>query len=142
MPTIIDLGAGQTVDRSHVPSHMLTAFDQATAALSAAQSAILGWIKPLLPLQAPANYTGSIHCNSVGQSGRVYYVPEPGGALLVDTRDLSTFMNLKPVGFTSVASGTTAQRPASPRMGLAFNDTTLGAFVRWDGAAWNPVTLT
>jgi hypothetical protein len=54
---------------------MLAAFDQATAALALAQSNILGWIKPLFPLQAPVGYTGQFHCNSIGQSGRVYHVP-------------------------------------------------------------------
>ena len=141
MPTI-DLGSGQTVDRSHVPANLLAHFDQATAALALAQSNILAWIKPLFALQAPANFTGSFHCNAVGQSGRVYYIPEPGGALLVDQRDMAVFLNLKPVAFASVASGTTAQRPASPRVAQVYNDTDVGSFMRWNGAAWVAVTLT
>jgi len=72
-----------------------------------------------------------------------YYVPESGGALLVDLRDVQVFMTLKPVGFVAVPSGPTASRPNTGlRVGLVFQDTTLGAFVRYDGAAWNAVTLT
>jgi hypothetical protein len=144
MPTI-DLGGGVTVDRTHVPATMLAHYDQATTALALAQSNILAWIKPLFALQAPANSSGQFHCNAVGQSGRTYSIPEPGGALLVDQRDLSVFVNPKPVGFGFVAvpSGPTASRPNTGlRAGLCFNDTTLAAFVRWDGAAWNQVTLT
>jgi hypothetical protein len=38
-------------------------------------------------------------------------------------------------------ANTTANRPANPRVGQTFLDTTLGYVIKWDGKAWrNPVT--
>ena len=36
-------------------------------------------------------------------------------------------------------SGTTAQRPTTPTPGVLFVDTTVGAVIAWDGAAWRNV---
>jgi len=141
MPTI-DLGSGQTIDRARVPAHMLKSYDQANAAVTSATSDIRNWAKPLTAMQAPATFSGQIHCNAVGLSGYVYNLPETGGAILVDQRDLPFFTNTK-MNFTAVPSGNTAGRPATGlRVGLVYNDTQVGSYVRWDGAAWNPVTLT
>jgi hypothetical protein len=141
MPTI-DLGNGQTIDRGRVPAHMLRAFDQANDALASALSAIRGWVKPFTVMQAPAAFSGAIHCSASSQSGYLYQLGEAGGALAVDQRDAAVFTSTK-VGFTVVPSGPTTARPTTGlRVGLVFQDTTLGAYVRYDGAAWNPVTLT
>lgn len=143
--TQIDIGNGQTIERGRVPANMLAALDQANTALASAQSTIRNWSKPLTVMQAPATFTGTIHCNGfnkhgVAQSGYVYNMGEVGGAMAVDPRDSEAFMQF---GFTVVPSGPTSARPTTGlRTGLVFDDTTLGQTVRWDGAAWNPVTLT
>lgn len=36
-------------------------------------------------------------------------------------------------------TGTTAQRPAAPAVGLQYHDTTVAAIVKWDGKAWRNV---
>jgi hypothetical protein len=42
---------------------------------------------------------------------------------------------------TASAVGATATRPANPRFGQTFHDTTLGVTVIWEGAAWrDPAT--
>jgi hypothetical protein len=113
---MIDLGNGQTVQRHHLPSNLLHEFDEASATFSKVQANVHSWIKSLLPMQAPANFSGTIDCRAVGQSGRTYALSEVGGALLVDQRDLSTFGRL---GFTSPSS----QQPTNP------------------SSAWAPITL-
>jgi hypothetical protein len=134
--TIIDVGNGQTVPRHHVPKAMAVAFDQASGALREAQANIRSWVRQVSPMQAPAGFSGDVICNSVGQTGRVYTLSEQGGALLVDPRDVPVFTGM---GFTPVPSGpapTTGLRP-----GLVFMDTSLNEYMRFDGSAWAPVTL-
>ena len=131
----IDIGNGQSVPRHHLPKDMSAAFDQAQAAFVQAQASIRSWVKPLYPMQAPAAASGTIICNAVRETGRTYNLPEPGGALLVDQRDMSVFSSM---GFMPVPSGTA---PANPRVGLVFMDTQLNEYQRWDGAKWAPVTL-
>lgn len=38
------------------------------------------------------------------------------------------------------AAGTTAARPTSPVKGETYNDTTVGAMVKWDGKQWRHAT--
>lgn len=130
----IDLGNGKTVSRHHVPRAALTQFDEASAALSAAQASIRSI--SLIALQAPTAFSGSVGCTAIGQSGMNYVLGEVGGALLVDERDVATFTNL---GFTGVPS---VQPTSNLRAGLVFNDSAAGSFMRYDGAAsWAPITL-
>src|SRR6478609_8160402 len=96
----IDLGNGNTVARHHVPHAMLQQFDQASAALSAAQASIRSSVQ-MVALQAPAAFSGSLSCTAPGQSGTTYNLGEAGGALLVNERDVATFTKL---GFTAVPS--------------------------------------
>jgi hypothetical protein len=138
MPTITINGT--TIDRARVPSHLLAAYDQANNSVTMAQTALANWLKPLTVMQAPANFTGQIHCNGVGQSGYVYHLAEPGGAVLVDARDLAMFTSPH-MGFTVAPSGPTASRPTFVRAGIVYNDTTLGQIVRCDGSTWSPITL-
>lgn len=131
----IDLGAGHSVPRHHVPPTMLAQYDQASAALSQAQASILSSVK-LTALQAPATFSGSLSCTAPGQSGAVYNLNELGGALLVNERDLATFTAL---GFTAVPS---VQPTSGLRAGLVFDDTAAGGYMRYSGADWAPVTIT
>ena len=132
----IDIGNGQSVQRHRLPKSMLRDFDTTSAALSQVQASIRAWVQSLLAMQAPTNFSGDMMCTAAHQSGRVYTVPEVGGALLVDQRDVATFAN---IGFTAVPSGsapTTGLRP-----GLLFLDTSLNEYMRWDGTSWAAVTL-
>jgi len=136
--------SGQVIDRARVPSHLLSAFDQANAAVTQAQAALVNWLKPFTTMQAPATFTGAIHCNGfntkgVAQSGYTYGLSEAGGAIAVDPRDSEMFVKL---GFTVAPSGPTANRPASPRVGLCYQDTDVGSTMRWSGSAWVAVNLT
>jgi hypothetical protein len=133
--TTIDLGNGQTAQRHRLPKSMLRDFDD-TSALGQVQAGIRAWVKSLLAMQAPANFSGDIICTAVTQSGRTYTVPELGGAVLVDQRDVATFVN---IGFTTVPSGTAPTTGLRP--GLLFLDTSLNEYMRWDGTSWAPVTL-
>lgn len=136
MTTMLDLGGGQSVPRHHLPKNMTSAFDQASAAFDQARASIRSWVKPLYALQAPADVSGRFSCNAVGQSGRIYDLSEPGGAMLVDERDVPIFTKQ---GFAAVPS----QQPATNlRAGLVFQDTAANTFMRWTGTAWSPVTLT
>jgi hypothetical protein len=131
--THLDLGNGHTIPRHHVPKAMLTQFDEASAALSAAQASIR--LISLIAVQAPAAFSGTVQCSAMGQSGTTYNLSEVGGALLADERDVSTFTAL---GFTAVPS----QQPTSGlRPGIVFFDTAANGYMRFDGAAWAPVTL-
>jgi hypothetical protein len=132
--TSIDIGNGQTVQRHHLPGNLLRELDEASATFSKVQASVRAWIKTLLAMQAPANFSGVIDCRAVGQSGRTYGLSEVGGALLVDQRDTSTFSK---IGFT-YPPGT---QPTSPRVGLVFLDTATGEYLRWNGSAWAPITL-
>ncbi len=136
MTTTVDLGNGQTVPRHHLPKSMSSAFDDANSALEQMRAAIKSWVKPLYAIQAPQNETGSFICTAVHQTGRTYELPEPGGAMLVDERDLGTFTKL---GFTAVPSGTAPITDL--RVGLVFLDTQLNQYMRYDGVQWSPVTL-
>ena len=132
----IDIGNGQSVQRHRLPKSMLRDFDTTAAALSQVQAGIRAWVQSLLAMQAPADFSGDIMCTAVTQSGRTYTVPEVGGALLVDQRDVATFAN---IGFTAVPSGsapTTGLRP-----GFVFLDTSLNEYMRYNGNAWAAVTL-
>jgi len=131
----IDLGNGQTVQRRHLPKNMLHEFDEASAALGQSQANLQSWVKPLCAMQAAAEFSGEIICGAPGQTGLTYTLGEVGGALLVDQRDLAVFSKL---GFTAVPS---QQPTANLRAGLVFLDTATGQYLRWNGAAWAPVTL-
>jgi hypothetical protein len=141
----LDIGNGQFIESGRVPSHLLSALNQATVALASAQSAIRNWAKPLMIMQAPVNFAGGmVHCNGftqkgVQQSGYTYNLGEVGGAVAVDPRDSEAFVKL---GFTVAPSGPTASRPASPRVGLCYQDTDVGSTMRWTGTSWVAVTLT
>jgi hypothetical protein len=87
-------------------------------------------------MQAPATLSGEVTCTAPGQSGKSYWLPEPGGALLVDERDVAVFTKLRFAAVPSGAAPTTGLRP-----GLVFMDQSLSEFVRYDGANWAPVTL-
>jgi|SRR6185437_8351004 len=132
--TKIDLGGGQSIARHHIPHALLAQFDQAFAALSAAQTSIRSSVQ-LVALQAPAAFSGSISCTAPGQSGSNYNLGEVGGAISVNERDVSTFTKF---GFTAVPS---VQPQSGLRAGLAFYDTAAGTYMRCDGANWAPVTL-
>jgi hypothetical protein len=132
----VDLGNGQTVPRHHLPKTMSSSFDQASAAFEQVRASIRSWVQPLYALQAPVTVSGSVSCNAVGKTGRTYDLTEPGGAVLVDQRDVDVFTKL---GFTSVPSG--AAPTTGLRVGLVFLDTSLNEYMRYDGANWAPVTL-
>lgn len=131
----IDIGGGQAVQRHDLLKNMLRDYDDASAAMSQTQASIRSWLKPLFAMQAAANFSGEVNCTAVGQSGRTYTLPEIGGALLVDQRDVPVFSKL---GFTDVPSGSA---PTGLRVGLVFLDTSLNEYMRYDGNAWAPVTL-
>lgn len=126
----IDLGGGQTIARRHVPAAMLHQFDQASAALSAVQASIRSEVH-LVPLQAPANFSGTVIC-----SGAIYNLGEVGGALLVNERDVATFTKL---GFVAVPS---VQPTSGLRAGIVFYDEPAKEYLRYDGANWAPIALT
>jgi hypothetical protein len=132
--TTIDLGNGQTVQRHHLPKGLLSQLDEATATFSNMQASVRAWVKPMVPMQAAADFSGSVTCNTPGLSGLAYSLGEVGGAILVDQRDVKTFTAL---GFANVAS----QQPSQPRVGLVFLDAATGEYLRWNGSAWAPVTL-
>jgi hypothetical protein len=131
----IDLGAGQTVARRHVPAGMLHQFDQASAALSAVQRSIRSSVQ-LIAMQAPANFNGTIICGAPGQSSLSYNLPEVGGAMLVNARDVATFTNL---GFVAVP---TALPVSGLRAGIVYFDEPASEYLRYSGAGWAPITLT
>jgi len=87
-----------------------------------------------IAIQAPAFLSGHIGCGAPAQSGGEYYLPEPGGALLVDERDVA---GLAKLGFTAVPS---ARPMENLRVGLVYIDEVAG-FMRHDGSVWAPVTL-
>jgi hypothetical protein len=62
---------------------------------------------------------------------------EPGGALLVDERDLAVCKKLEFVAVPRAAPPT-----LFPRVGLVFLDTATNEYRRYDGTNWAPVTLT
>jgi hypothetical protein len=134
MSKTVDLGAGHTVARHHVPHALLAQFDEASAALSAAQASIRSSVQ-LVALQAPAAFSGSVSCTSQGQSGMTYNLSEVGGALFADERDVAIFTMLEFMGVPTV------QPQSNLRAGLVFQDTAAGSFMRYDGATWAPVTL-
>jgi len=130
----IDLGGGVSVHRRHLPTTLLREFDAAASAFSETQAAVRSWVKPLLPMQAPADFSGGLTCNALGQSGLTYSLAEVGGALLVDQRDVAA---LTALGFSPVPS----QQPTNPRVGWVFLDAATGDYLRWTGTAWAVVTL-
>jgi hypothetical protein len=138
MTTNIDLGGGQSVPRHHLPKAMAAALDQASATLGQTQADIRAWVRPLLAMQAPANFSGEIGCTSApGLTGRTYALSEAGGAVMVDSRDVPVFAKL---GFVAVPSGIAPT--TGLRVGLVFMDPSLNEYQRWGGSAWAPVTLT
>ena len=141
---IIDIGNGQFAQRHHLTKELLHEFDQASGALtqaqvnfSQAQANVRAWTRPLIAMQAAADVSGDILCTAPGQSGRIYTLNEVGAALLVDQRDVAVFSKL---GFTDVPSGSAPT--TGLRVGLVFLDTSLNAYMSWDGVTWSAVILT
>jgi hypothetical protein len=132
--TTIDLGNGKTVDRHRLPKGMLREFDNASVAFSQARATVSAWVGSLVPMQAPADFSGSVICTSPGSSGRTHTLSEPGGALLVESCDVEAFIGL---GFASVPS----QQSNNPRVGSVFRDEAAGQYFRWNGSAWAAITL-
>jgi hypothetical protein len=131
----IDLGDGHTALRHHIPREKMHELDQATAALKQAQSNLRSWVRPLSAMQGAADSNGTFSCTSPGQSGLTYSLSEVGGALLVDARDVATFLKWN---FSAVPT----QQPTSGlRVGLVFLDSATGQYLRFDGVEWAPVIL-
>ncbi len=119
----------------NLPQPMRRDFDAAKAALENAQASISEWLQFQVAMQAPADASGHFQCKGPGQTGRNYSLAEPGGALLVDQRDLSLFESL---GFRPVPGSAPT---ANLRAGLVFFDADAGRHLRYDGSDWQPFTL-
>jgi hypothetical protein len=130
----IDLGNGKTFERHRLPKDMLRKFDDAAVAFRQTQATVRSWVGSLVPMQAPADFSGSVICTGPGRSGRTHMLSEPGGAMLVESCDVQAFIGL---GFAGVPS----QQPSAPRVGGVFFDEAANQYFRWNGSAWAPVTL-
>lgn len=64
------------------------------------------------------------------------YTATPGTPITVPDFDAVELVANGWIETASGGSGTTAQRPSSPKAGTSYHDTTLGAIVKFDGKAW------
>jgi hypothetical protein len=93
---------------------MLTAYDQAAAALSAAQATISSWIKPLVAMHAPQDFSWLAKVQQ-RRSERAHL-------LRARTRRCYTDRSARR---SSVHEVHAATGPTASRVGLVYNDTTL-----------------